>query len=299
MPNNPTISRSLLFALCGLCVPAASNAALADDAPVELGPVRIDDSKTAQDTGLSVLPTTVQDTPQAVQVISQETMKQQAVGSLEQALRNVPGITIAIGEGGTLAGDQFKIRGFDAKDDVYLDGLRDFGVYARDSFNDEQVQVLKGPSGALFGRGTTGGAVNIVSKALLLENAHSVQLIAGNGDYFRATADLNIALDDTTAVRLNLMGNLTGVVDRDVVYSHRWGIAPSIGFGLGTATSFTLSYLHQQSDAIPDYGVPVAVDPVSRIAEPVTEKGVPRSNFLSYESDRPRHRRPRHCAPQP
>jgi catecholate siderophore receptor len=281
MSENSASSCCVLFALCGLLAPAA-----AQEAPISLGPVRVDDSKAAPDTGLSVLPTTVQDTPQAIQVIPQEMMQQQAVGSLEQALRNVPGITIAIGEGGTLAGDQFKIRGFDAKDDVYLDGLRDFGVYARDSFNDEQVQVLKGPSGALFGRGTTGGAVNIVSKTPFLEGRYSAQIIAGNGEYFRGTADINVTLGQTTAMRLNLMGNWTGVVDRDLVYSHRWGVAPSVGFGLGTNTSFTLSFLHQQNDAIPDYGVPVAVDPVSRIAEPITEKGIPRSNFLGYETDR-------------
>lgn len=250
---------------------------------MSLETVRVDGK--AASTGLAALPDTIQSTPQAIQVIPQEILQQQAVGSLEQALRNVPGITIAIGEGGTLAGDQFKIRGFDAKDDLYLDGLRDFGVYSRDSFNDEEVQVLKGPSGALFGRGTTGGAVNIVSKTPILEDRLSAQ-VTGGSEYLRGTADLNVKLDDTTAVRLNVMGNWTGVVDRDVVYSHRWGVAASAGFGLGTAANFTLSYLHQQSDAIPDYGLPVAVNPVTRIAEPVSEKGIPRSNFLGYETDR-------------
>src|SRR4030095_4800045 len=82
------------------------------------------------DTDISALQTTIQDTPQAISVIDAAQLKAQGVTSLEQALRNVPAITIAIGEGGTLNGDQFKIRGFDAKDDVYIDGLRDFGAYA-------------------------------------------------------------------------------------------------------------------------------------------------------------------------
>ena len=271
-------SSAVLFALCGLCAPAFAQEQIAQET------VRVNANR-ARETNLSVLPTAVQDTPQAIQVIPQEVMQQQATGSLEQALRNVPGITIAIGEGGTLAGDQFKIRGFDAKDDVYLDGLRDFGVYARDSFNDEEVQVLKGPSGALFGRGTTGGAVNIISKAPKLEDRMAGTVAAGS-EYLRGAADLNLVLDDTTAVRLNLMGNWTGVVDRDEVYSHRWGLAGAIGFGLGRPTTVTLSYLHQQNDARPDYGLPVAVDPVTRIAEPVSEKGIPRSNFLGYDSDR-------------
>ncbi|HVZ69967.1 MAG TPA: TonB-dependent receptor [Rhizomicrobium sp.] len=292
MQLNSCVSYRVLAALLagGTCVSAP---AFADsDQPIELGPVKVEDSSAknpqTHDTGLSVLPTTVQDTPQAINVIPQEEMRQQAVSSLEGALKNVPGITIAIGEGGTLAGDQFKIRGFDAKDDIYLDGLRDFGVYTRDSFNYEEVQVLKGPSGALFGRGNTGGVINIVSKTPFLEDRYSVEGYAGNGSYFRGLADVNKVLDETTAVRLNLMGNSTGVVGRDVVKSKRWGIAPSIGFGLGTETQLTVNYLHQHYDNTPDYGLPVSVDPTSRIAIPVSENGIPRSNFLGYASDKDR-----------
>lgn len=265
----------MLFALCGLISPALAESGIET--------VRVDGKAFA--TGLAGMPDSIQNTPQAIQVIGPEILQQQAVGSLEQALRNVPGITIAIGEGGTLAGDQFKIRGFDAKDDLYLDGLRDFGAYSRDSFNDQEVQVLKGPSGALFGRGTTGGAVNIVSKTPTLEDRSSAQVIGGN-EYLRATADINRVLGASTALRFNLMGNWTGVEDRDVVTSHRWGVAASAGFGIDTPTTFTLSYLHQQNDAIPDYGLPVAVDPHTRIAEPVSEHGIPRSNYLGFDTDR-------------
>src|SRR5882672_6832802 len=153
-------------------------AAPASAQPVQLGPVTVQDQ--TDKNGLSHSPplasmpsTSVQDTPQAVNVIDSQTMKQQATTTLSDALRNVPGITLAIGEGGTLSGDQFRIRGFDAKDDVYLDGLRDFGAYTRDSFNYEEVQVLKGPSGLMFGRGTTGGAINTISKTPFLEDKYS------------------------------------------------------------------------------------------------------------------------------
>src|SRR5690349_12096779 len=153
-------------------------AAPATAQPVQLGPVSVSDQ--ADKNGLNHAPPvntipsdSLQDTPQAVTVIDSITMKQQATTTLSDALRNVPGITIAIGEGGTLAGDQFKIRGFDAKDDVYLDGLRDFGAYTRDSFDYEEVQVLKGPSGLMFGRGTTGGAINTISKSPFLKDRYS------------------------------------------------------------------------------------------------------------------------------
>ncbi|HEX2591580.1 MAG TPA: TonB-dependent receptor [Rhizomicrobium sp.] len=261
----------------------------ADD-PVVLGPLTVEDQadKNTQhhDTGLNVLPSTVQDTPQSINVISQEQLKAQAVTSLEGALKNVPGITIAIGEGGTLAGDQFKIRGFDAKDDVYLDGLRDFGAYTRDSFNYEEVQVLKGPSGAMFGRGTTGGAVNVISKRPTLSNAMDFDAFIGNGEYYRGLADVNYVIGDTSAVRITGMLAHTGVVDRDVVKSDRWGVAPSVSFGLGTNLNFTLSYFHQQDDRIPDYGLVVAQRPGQLIAGPVSEYGVPRSTFTGYNTDR-------------
>lgn len=240
-----------------------------------------------QQTQLSVLPTTIQDTPQAISVIDAAKLKAQGVNTLEQALRNVPGITVAIGEGGTLNGDQFKIRGFDAKDDVYVDGLRDFGVYTRDSFNYQEVQVLKGPSGALFGRGTTGGAINTISKGPRLSDFTSLDAYAGNGDYYRGLVDINRQTGETSAVRVNLMRSYTGVVDRDYVNSDRWGAAISAGVGLGTDTSFVAGYLHQQDHRIPDYGITIVQPPGQLVALPATEYdvGVERSSFLGFKND--------------
>jgi catecholate siderophore receptor len=239
------------------------------------------------DTGLSVMPATVQDTPQAISVIGSAQLKAQGVTSLEQALRNVPGITIAIGEGGTLSGDQFKIRGFDAKDDVYVDGLRDFGAYARDSFNYEEVQVLKGPSGAMFGRGTTGGAINTISKRPRLEDFTSVDGYVGNGDYYRALADMNHRLGETTAVRVTGMFNDTGVVDRDFINSKRWGAAITLATGIGTDTAASVSYLHQHYNGRPDYGIVIVQRPGDIVAKPASEYGVgvERSSFLGFLAD--------------
>jgi len=240
-----------------------------------------------RDTGLAVLQSTVQDTPQAISVISGEQLKSQGINSLEGALRNVPGITIAIGEGGTLSGDQFKIRGFDAKDDVYVDGLRDFGAYTRDSFNYEEVQVLKGPSGAMFGRGTTGGAINTISKWPKLESFQSFDAYAGNGAYYRGLADINQKLGETTAARLTLMDTSTQVVDRDFIYNRRWGAALTIATGLGTDTTASLSYLHQHSRGRPDYGIVIVQKPGDITALPASEYGVgvERSTFTGYLAD--------------
>ncbi len=238
-----------------------------------------------RETGLSTLPTTVQDTPQAINVIDSAQLKQQGINTLEQALRNVPGITVSIGEGGTLSGDQFKIRGFDASNDVYVDGLRDFGVYVRDSFDYQEVQVLKGPSGALFGRGSVGGAINVISKAPKLATFGEVDGYAGNGSYYRALGDFNQQIGPNSALRLNLMASSTGVVDQDHIFSKRYGAAAAAGFGLGTDTSFTVNFLHQDDRRRPDYGVPVIQPPGSLYALPATSYGLPRSTYLGYETD--------------
>ncbi|MBE7218848.1 MAG: TonB-dependent receptor [Caulobacteraceae bacterium] len=233
----------------------------------------------------------VQDTPQIVNVIPQELIQQQRIVTLEQALRDSPGITVAIGEGGTLAGDQFKIRGQDAQNDIYTDGLRDFGVYTRDSFDYQEVQVLKGPSGSMFGRGTTGGAINTVSKQPLAgKDFVAVDGTAGSGDFYRATVDLNHVLNETTALRINLMGTRSGVTDRDEVKSDRYGVAASIGFGLGTNTSLVVNYLHQQDWRVPDYGLVIGSPTGVVHAEPVSEYGVPQQTFEQFTNDRDRTR---------
>jgi len=236
--------------------------------------------------GINRMPGTVQDTPQMINVITQEQMRQQGVNTLDQALRTVPGITLAIGEGGGgMNGDQFRIRGLEAKGDIYTDGLRDFGVYNRDSFNYEEVQVLKGPSAQAFGRGTTGGAIATTSKTPTLEQFGSASGGIGNGSFYRGTFDYNMPVDDTTAIRLNVMGQNSESVSRDHVASERWGIAPTIGFGLGTDTTWVVGYLHQSDNRVPDYGIPVVTRPGTRTGMPVSEFGVDSSNWYGSETD--------------
>ncbi len=243
-------------------------------------------------TGLSTSVTpTVQDTPQVVNVVPQELIREQKITTLEQALRDVPGITVAIGEGGTLAGDQFKIRGLDASSDIYTDGLRDFGVYTRDSFDYQEVQVLKGPSGAMFGRGTTGGAIDTISKQPDATRSFvDVDGQVGTGRYYRATVDANQKINDTTAFRLNLMGTSAGVTGRNVVESDRWGVAATAGFGLGTSTTLIVNYLHQTDDRIPDYGIIIGNPTGTTKALPATEYGLSPHVFEQFLTDRDKTR---------
>ncbi len=289
--------RSLAWQMLGSIVLMAGVAprALAGEAPMELAlnspkevsgvVVTARPGGLGDKTDLAVLPTTLQDTPQTANVISSLQLQQQKIVTLEQALRNVPGITVSIGEGGTLNGDQFRIRGQEAQNDIYLDGLRDFGVYSRDSFNDQEVQVLKGPSGALFGRGTTGGVINVISKSAHMGDEASAEVSAGSADYYRGAIDLNRELGDNAALRINLLGNSNHTEDRDVVRSRHWGAAASLVLGLGGPTRITLDYLHQHDERVPDYGIIILQPPGQLIAEPASEYGVPRSNFLGLQGD--------------
>lgn len=237
-------------------------------------------------TGIGRLPGSVQEQPQVVNVIPQAQLRQQNTTSVEQALRNVPGVTVAIGEGGGgFNGDQFRIRGFEAKGDLYLDGLRDAGVYVRDSFATEEVQVLKGPSSQTFGSGTTGGVINLRQKSAHLGDSSSFDFSVGTDNLYRGVIDVNKQVNSTTAMRGVALYHSQDMADRDHVESERWGFLGSIGMGLGTDTTWVVNYLHQSGQRTPDYGVPNVRGMNDRYGGPVTEYGVPRSTFYGKVSD--------------
>ncbi|MFW7267822.1 TonB-dependent receptor [Gluconacetobacter sp. Hr-1-5] len=239
-----------------------------------------------EDIGLSRMPQDVMHTAQTVNVVPKLLMEQQNVKSLEEALRNVPGITASVGEGeGGMSGDQFLIRGFQAQNDIYEDGLRDFGVYSRDSFDYDHVSVIKGPSSEVFGNGTTGGAINMVTKMPHLGNSYGGQFGGGSASYYRGTLDVNQQIGESTAVRIAAMGNENDEVGRDSVYSHRWGIAPSIAFGLGKPTTLTIEYFHQTDNRVPDYGVPLLKKPGTSVSRPATAFGLNRNNWYGTQYD--------------
>ncbi len=196
--------------------------------------------------------------PQTITVIPKEVMADQNATSMRQVLRNVPGISMQAGEGGVPAGDNLTIRGFNARTDFYIDGMRDFGGYSRDPFALEAVEVSKGPSSATAGRGSTGGSINQVSKMPSLEEFINGSVGVGTDDYRRLTADANQIIDGAngTAVRVNALWHESNTPRRDEVEEQRWGIAPSIAFGLNSPTQFSLSYYKLAQENTPDYGIP-------------------------------------------
>jgi len=197
------------------------------------------------------------DTTQTVQVIKKELLREQGVFSLTDALRNTPGITIQLGENGnTSAGDTFSMRGFNASNQLFVDGIRDLGAVSRDVYNLEQIEVVKGPAGADIGRGAASGYINLISKLPTLTGKNYATVGYGNADRKRATLDVNQAIGDTTAVRLNVLAAEGDVPKRDEVDNQNFSIAPSIAFGLGTQTRFYLYSQHVRQDNTPDGGIP-------------------------------------------
>lgn len=235
---------------------------------------------------LGKLPDPLAETPQSATAISRQQLDDQAIVNSRDALRNVPGVSLAAGESGA-QGDNLTIRGFTARNDLYLDGMRDFGSYYRDPFDTEQIEVLKGPSSTLFGRGSTGGIVETGSKHAQLGDIMAGSLTFGTNGTKRITADYNTALPELgqgAALRLNVLGSQAGTAGRDVAESNRLGFAPSLALGLGTPTRITISLMHQSEYDTPDYGLPwlyeASAGAKTGVAIPAP---VSRSNFYGFE----------------
>ncbi|MDH0199736.1 TonB-dependent receptor [Comamonas aquatica] len=240
----------------GLCVVGAS--ALAQDAT--LSTVTVQESATPSlkvDTAPSAKFTApLLDTPKTVQVINEELIKQSGATSLQEALKATPGITFGNGEGGSPTGDQPFIRGADAQSSTFVDGLRDIAAGTREVFNLESVEVIKGADSAYAGRGGAGGSINLTTKKAKADNFISGDVGLGTDNYKRATLDLNRKLGETIGFRLNAMAHDADVPGRNGPENQRWGIAPTVTFGMGTPTELTLSWQHLQTDNVPDGGVP-------------------------------------------
>lgn len=240
---------SSTMAVVGTAFAHGPNAALPSDDQIET--VNI----TANHSSLDKVTREILNTPQSINLIPLQVIQQQGTTSVEQALKNVPGITLNAGEGGA-HGDTVNLRGFSASDDFFLDGLRDTGFYTRDSFDAEAIEIYKGPASTLFGRGSTGGVINQVSKTPKLERILDGTVTFGTNDEQRETADVDLPFSDTGAVRLNLMDESAHVEGRPFTRIRRFGIAPSLALGLSTPTTFILSYYHETENNIPDPGIP-------------------------------------------
>jgi len=226
--------------------------------------------------------------PQTISIIPKEIMQQQGATSLAEVLRNVPGMTMTAGEGGVAAGDNLTLRGNSARNDIFVDGVRDLSPQSRDPFNLESVEITKGPTSAVTGRGSAGGAINLVSKSPNVNRYISGSVALGNADMRRASFDINtplkkIGLGERAAFRMNGLMHSSDVAGRNAVENERWGIAPTLAFGLGTPTRVTLGYYKLKQDNLSDYGIPW-VTATHNVLAAYRDKPapVPRETFYGY-----------------
>ncbi len=271
-PRTPAQSRMSAAAMLALCM---SGPTLAETATGK----KPDDSRKKQDSELTAptvkvhgrvraanetyqsgvttsgkLPLPARDIPQSLTTVTGQLMQDRGADTMKDALRNVAGLTFNAGEGGRI-GDNITLRGYSAVGDLYLDNMRDVAQYNRETFNLDRIEVLRGSASMLYGRGSTGGLINQVSKMPTLGERGTASLTLGSYGYKRILADVNKQVGETTAFRINAMKTDANSF-RDAVTQERWGIAPAVTFGIGTPDEVTFSYYKLQESNVPDFGVP-------------------------------------------
>jgi len=193
----------------------------------------------------------LRDIPQSIDVVPAALIKDQGAQSLQDVLKNVPGVSFNLGDGQR---DQFVIRGFDAIGDLFVDGIRDDALYYRDLSNVEQIEVLKGPASVLYGRGSSGGIINRITKKPG-KAIKEVAITAGVYDKKRATVDYGDNIGESASFRL------VGAVEdsgsfRDQGYLERESFAPSIAFNLSEKTKLLVQLEKLYDSRVTDFGIP-------------------------------------------
>ena len=217
-------------------------------------------------------------TPKTITVLSKEVMADKNITSLREIGRSTAGVTLGSGEGGNAFGDRFFIRGFDARNDVFIDGIRDPAVSIRENFFTEQIEILRGPASSYAGRGTAGGAINIVTKQAGDRNFYNVENTLGTDRTKRITVDVNQVISPTFSVRSGGMFQDAGVAGRDYVTDNRWGGFISTKYTPTNDLKITTNYVHTDLSGYPDFGVPW----YRQGNVPVTEAGIPRNNWYGF-----------------
>ncbi|SHN79643.1 TonB-dependent receptor [Bradyrhizobium erythrophlei] len=232
-------------------------------------------------------------TPKTVTVLTKDVLEDKNATTLKQAILSTAGVTLGSGEGGNAFGDRFFIRGFDARNDVFIDGVRDPGVSVRENFFTEQVEILRGPGSSFAGRGTTGGAINIVTKEAQQEKSfYNMDTTFGTDATKRIVLDVNQIVTPTFAVRAGGMFQDADVAGRNYVTDDRSGGFIATKWTPTDAIKITTDYVHTDLHGIPDFGVPYYRPGAgtsssnqqftSTAGAPYPDVGVNRNNFYGF-----------------
>lgn len=219
------------------------------------------------------------DTPRTVTVLTKEMLEDKNATSLKEVARTTAGVTLGTGEGGNAFGDRFFIRGFDARNDVFIDGIRDPAISIRENFFTEQVEILRGPASSFAGRGTAGGAINIVTKEATTDRSFAkAETTFGTDATKRVTFDVNQVISPTLAVRVDGLYQDANVAGRNFVTDDRWGTLAAIKWTPTDAFKVTANYVHTDLDGLPDFGVPYN----RTLRAPVTDLNVSRNTYYGF-----------------
>lgn len=202
-------------------------------------------------------PEPILNTPKSITVLTKDVLADQNSTTLKSAVLNTAGVTLGTGEGGNAFGDRFFIRGFDARNDVFLDGIRDAGVSVRENFFTEQVEILRGPGSSFAGRGTTGGAINIVTKQATTEKSfYNMDTTFATDHTKRVVLDVNQVISPTLAVRAGGLFQDAGVAGRDYIKDDRDGGFVAAKWTPLDTVKLYANYIHTNLHGLPDFGVP-------------------------------------------
>jgi catecholate siderophore receptor len=216
--------------------------------------------------------------PRSITVLTKDILEDKNVTALKEIGRSTAGVTLGTGEGGSAFGDRFFIRGFDARNDVFIDGVRDPAVSIRENFFTEQIEILRGPASTFAGRGTTGGAINIVTKQATDSNFYNAQSTLGTDATKRITLDVNQVITPTLSMRVDGMFQDADVAGRNYIFDDRWGGLAAVKWTPTDTVKITANYIHTNLDALPDFGVPYNKPELA----PWTDTGVPRNTFYGF-----------------
>ena len=271
--------------------PAAATPALAPDRDRYADPSAPYKGDRIQASGK--FPEPLLNTPKTVTVLTKDVLEDKNATTLKQAILSTAGVTLGSGEGGNAFGDRFFIRGFDARNDVFIDGVRDPGVSVRENFFTEQVEILRGPGSSFAGRGTTGGAINIVTKEAQQEKSfYNMDTTFGTDATKRIVLDVNQIVTPTFAVRAGGMFQDADVAGRNYVTDDRSGGFIATKWTPTDAIKITTDYVHTDLHGIPDFGVPYYRPGAttsssnqqftSMAGAPYPDVGVNRNNFYGF-----------------
>lgn len=198
--------------------------------------------------------TELRDVPQAISVVTQDQIQDQSIQSVSESVRYVPGVTAIQGEGNR---DAIVFRGNATTGDFFVDGTRDDVQTYRDLYNTDRIEVLKGPSGMIFGRGGAGGVINRVSKEAGWDPISQITASYGAYDHKRVSADFGQGVNEEIAFRVNAVYEDSGSY-RDGVDLERYGVTPTVTIKPDDNTKIVLGMEYFKDKRVADRGVPSA-----------------------------------------